>query len=170
MPQDFDVFRAALVALLPRLRAFARFLARDPAVADDLVQDTLLRALRAGGPRDPATDLRLWTFAILRNRFRDQRRRAAVELGALAGMPRDEGHAGNQEAHAALTDLEAALSRLPAVQREALTLVAALGFTVEEAAVVVGVPTGTIKARIARARLRLARTPVRRSEPREACE
>ncbi|WP_245903402.1 sigma-70 family RNA polymerase sigma factor [Humitalea rosea] len=148
------------MALLPKLRAFARFLARDAVLADDLVQDTVLRALRSGRPDDLTTDLRLWTFAILRNRFRDQRRRAAVERVALERqMPTEQGRAGNQEASAALNDLDTALSRLPTVQREALTLVAALGFSVEEAASIAGVPAGTIKARISRARLRLAREP-----------
>lgn len=150
-------FRGALAALTPQLRAFARYLARDAARADDLVQDALLRALEHAGSWQPGTDLRAWLFRILRNVFLDEQRRRGTERRLLAALPEPAPAASAQAAAADLGDLSRALAGLPAAQREALLLVAALGFDVVEAAAITGVAPGTVKARLSRARAALAR-------------
>ena len=149
--------RAALPALLPDLRAFARFLARDPALADDLVQEALLRALRAEQQWIPGTSLRAWVFHILRNIFLEQLRRRGTEKRALERMPAPDETGVPQDAHGEVTDLGRALQVLPLPQREALILVGAHGLSHEEAAVICDVPVGTVKARVSRARAALAR-------------
>lgn len=151
-------FRGALAALLPDLRAFARFLARDPAAADDLVQEALLRALRAEAQWRPGTSLRAWAFGILRNAFYEGRRRAGVERRVLdaVGNGATEATPARQDGRAEVSRLGDALARLAAPQREALVLVAVMGFTHEEAAGVSGVAVGTLKARVSRARRALA--------------
>lgn len=150
-------FRAALAALTPQLRGFARFLARDAARADDLVQETLLRALEHAGSWQEGTELRAWLFRILRNAFLDEERRRGTERRGLAAMPEPQPAAPAQAAAAELEDLARGLSELPAPQREALLLVAALGFGIAEVAAITGAPVGTVKARLSRARAALAR-------------
>ncbi len=157
MKQDADGYREALAALVPQLRAFARFLARDVTRADDLVQDALVRALERQEAWIPGTDLRAWAFRLLRNLFLDQQRRHGVEKRGLATIrPLDQAPA-TQAGRDALHDLDASLAALPATQREALILVAAMELDVAEAAAVIGVPEGTVKARVSRARATLAR-------------
>ncbi|ONG46206.1 RNA polymerase subunit sigma-24 [Pseudoroseomonas deserti] len=149
--------RRLLPGLLPELRAFARFLARDAAQADDLVQEAILRALRAEAQWDPATSLRAWLFHILRNAFLEQLRRRGTERRALERLPPPAAPAASeQEARGEVADLQRAMAALPAPQREALILVGAHGLSHEEAAAVVGAPVGTVKARVARARAALA--------------
>jgi RNA polymerase sigma-70 factor (ECF subfamily) len=150
-------FRAELAALTPQLRGFARFLARDAARADDLVQEALLRALEHAGSWREGTELRAWLFRILRNAFLDEERRRGTERRGLAAMPKPQPPAPAQAAAAELDDLARGVSDLPATQREALLLVAALGFGIAEAAAITGVPEGTTKARVSRARATLAR-------------
>ncbi len=159
MKQQADAYREAIVALVPQLRAFARFLARDVTRADDLVQDTVLRALERQDAWAEGTDLRAWTCRILRNLFLDQQRRRGVERRGLAAMPPPEAMplAPQQSGQDALRDLDAAMATLPAVQREALILVAALEMSPAAAAEITGVPEGTVKARVSRARASLAR-------------
>ena len=157
VPQPADPLRRLLPGLLPELRAFARFLARDAAQADDLVQEAILRALRAEAQWDPATSLRAWLFHILRNAFLEQLRRRGTERRALERLPPPAMPAASeQEARGQVADLQRAMAALPAPQREALILVGAHGLSHEEAAAVVGVPVGTVKARVARARMALA--------------
>lgn len=146
-------FRDGIVALLPELRAFARFLARDRARADDLVQEAVLRAFAARDQFDPETSLKAWTFTILRNFFYEQGRRRKRELEVLedygnSPMP-TSGSNGERDQ---LSDLDRMLWQLPPRQREALMLVGAQGMSYEEAAIICGVATGTIKARVSRAR------------------
>jgi len=158
MANHTDPIRPRLAGLLPDLRAFARFLARDAALADDLVQETVLRALRAEMQWDPETSLRAWLFRILRNAFLEQIRRHGTERRALARMTTPETpQPTTQEARHAVSDLARALEMLPLPQREALILVGAHGLSHEEAAAVCNVPVGTVKARVARARAALAR-------------
>lgn len=150
--------RRELLSLLPELRAFARFLGRDRAAADDLVQDTVVRALAALPQFQPGTSLKAWLFTILRNLFYEQarrRRREAVALGAQ--LPGGEAAHPGQTHHAEVQDLQRMLWRLPPSQREALVLVGAQELTHEEAAAICGVPVGTMKARVSRARCGLAR-------------
>lgn len=149
--------RRGMAALLPELRAFARFLARDPSEADDLVQDTLLRALGAAAQFQPGTNLRAWTFTILRNGFYEQARRRRREARALREHAPEATVAPRQHAHSDIADLDRALWRLSPLLREALVLVGAQELSHEEAAEICGVPVGTMKARVSRARSQLAR-------------
>lgn len=146
-------FRAELIALLPQLRAFARFLARDTAAADDLVQETTLRALAAWRQFEPGTNLRAWLFTIQRNLLRQGLRRQRTS----DQLPPDRSTPPGQEAHMAMGELDRALRRLPPAQREAILLVGAQGFSYEDAAMICGSTTGTMKARVSRARAALAR-------------
>jgi RNA polymerase sigma-70 factor (ECF subfamily) len=156
MTIDHQDFRPALTRLLPDLRAFARFLSRDPAAADDLVQDTLLRALRNEEQWQPGTSLKAWTFSILRNAWFENRRRAAAQKRALDRVTVEEGMPAGQEHRMEMMGLARAMSHLPRDQQEALVLVGALGFSSEDAARVAGVQVGTLKTRVSRARRALA--------------
>jgi RNA polymerase sigma-70 factor (ECF subfamily) len=149
--------RAAIAALMPQLRGFARFLARDAARADDLVQEALVRAMEFQGAGPASTDLRAWMFRILRNCFIDQARRQGTEKRTLDALERGRSQPAAQAGVAELGELGRAIGDLPEAQREAILLVAALEFTVGEAAVALGVPEGTVKARVSRARQALAR-------------
>ncbi len=150
--------REALLALLPDLRAFARFLARDRTVADDLVQDTIVRALRALPQFQPGSNMKAWLFTILRNLFYEQARRRRREAAALdAQFPQEEAGGPSPGDKTDIQDLQRMLWTLPPLLREALVLVGAQGLTYEEAAQIGGVPVGTMKARVSRARTQLAR-------------
>jgi RNA polymerase sigma-70 factor (ECF subfamily) len=152
-----DATRKALTQLLPELRGFARFLVRDRAEADDLVQEALVRALRALSQYRTGTNLRAWVFAILRNAHVEQRRRLRTEATAIAQQFVVEEAIGPAQQHRAhLVDLQSRLWSLSPVLREALILVGAQGLNYEEAAEVCSVPVGTMKARVARARHQLA--------------
>ncbi len=149
--------REDLVAHLPAMRAFARSLAQDATQADDLVQEALLKAWDRFHLYRPGTNLRAWLFTILRNVFYSDRRRAAREVGdadgtLTAGLASKPDHDGRL----ALADFAVAFARLPSDQREALVLVGALGFSVEEAAETCNCATGTVKSRANRARRALA--------------
>ncbi len=147
--------RAALPPCLPALRSHARALCRDRAAADDLVQDTILRALAAEEQWQPGTDLRAWLFTIQRNSWLGGlRRRGREARHAAAAPPPPSSH---QPDTLAVRDLAAAMDRLPAVQREALMLVGGQGMDVLEAAAICGVAPGTIKARLSRGRASLRR-------------
>ncbi|MGB8842830.1 MAG: sigma-70 family RNA polymerase sigma factor [Aliidongia sp.] len=155
MPET-DEFVTGLLANLPHLRAFARMIARDHALAEDLVQDTVMQALAKRSQFHPGTNLKGWLIIILRNRFFNEMRRSSrkceisVEhLGDIAEIN------GGQEINIEIRDFNRAFRRLPAAQREALTLVGASGFSYEEAAEIAGCPIGTMKSRVSRARLDL---------------
>ena len=138
--------------LLGPLRAHARALSRDATLADDLVQETILRALRAEAQFVPGTSPRAWLFTILRNAWLEGLRRHRHEVGeALA----EAAQPAIQPGRDALRGLQVAMAQLPLAQREALLLVGAQGMTMAEAAQVCGVPEGTIKARLSRGRARL---------------
>lgn len=149
-------FQEALVENLPRLRAFAQFLARDRALADDLVQETALRALRNSDKFAPGTNMKAWLATILRNQFYNELRTRS-RMAALADIPHPAGQEGDQDAHLDMRDFERAFGTLPPVQRDALTLVAAKGFSYEEAAEIVGCAQGTVKSRVSRGRSALER-------------
>ncbi len=156
--------RRQIGALLPDLRGFARFLARDRAAADDVVQDALVRALSALRQFEPGTNLKAWLFTIVRNAFYEQARRRKRETQVLEGRPDGpEGADPAQEARAAVTDLQRLIWTLPPLLREALILVGAQELSHEEAAAVCNVPVGTMKARVSRGRAALAET-LRRAE------
>lgn len=149
--------REAVLAAVPSLRAFAISLSGNVDRADDLVQETLLRALVNIASFEPGTNLSAWLFTILRNLFRSEyrKRRREVEDGdgtyaeSLKSQP-------EQEARVEFREFRAALAKLPSDQREALILVGASGFSYEEAAGICGCAVGTIKSRVNRARTRLA--------------
>jgi RNA polymerase sigma-70 factor (ECF subfamily) len=145
-----------MIGLLPDLRGFARFLVKNRAEADDLVQDALVRALGAIEQFDPDSNLKAWLFAILRNTFFEQSRRRRTERAALdrAGTE-EEAVDGNHDGRAALSDLERQIWALPPLLREAVVLVGAQELSYEEAAAICGVPEGTVKARVSRARSQL---------------
>jgi len=151
-------WRQDLIALLPSLRAFAWSLARNGADADDLVQETLLKAWGNRERFTPGTNLRAWLFTILRNTWYTtvgkRRRETPDEDGHFAGALTV---APNQEWRCELTSLKAALDQLPPEHREAIIMVGAAGLSYEEAAEIAGCALGTIKSRVNRARNRLAR-------------
>ncbi len=149
-------WRDEVIALIPALRAFAWSLSHNSADADDLVQDTLIKAWTHRAKFEPGTNLRAWLFTILRNTYYTavvrRRREVPDENGkhaaSLSAPP-------TQDWSVAMHSLQAALARLPAEHREALILVGAAGLTYEEAADVCGCALGTIKSRVNRARARL---------------
>ena len=143
--------------LLPDLRAFARFLVRDRVAADDIVQDSIVRALAAIDQFQPGTNLKAWLFTILRNQFYEQGRRRKREINALQSQF-DAALAVNpaQHARAEITDLQQLIWRLSPLLREALILVGVQEMSHDEAAAICNVPVGTMKARLSRARSGLA--------------
>ncbi|HUZ75073.1 MAG TPA: sigma-70 family RNA polymerase sigma factor [Stellaceae bacterium] len=150
------LFQDTLLENLPYLRAYARRLSRDRAMADDLVQETAFRALCNVDKFMPGTNMKAWLSAILRNQFYDELR-SRSRIAAYAAIPHPTGQAGEQESLLELRDFEQEFAMLPAVQREALSLVGASGFSYEEAATIAGCPPGTIKSRVCRARSTLER-------------
>lgn len=147
--------RRELAGLLPELRAYAQFLVRDPSRSDDLVQDTVVRALASLSQFQPGTSLKAWLFTILRNAFFEQQRRARREVAAMA-MHASVAGGQTQPHHSEITDMSRMLWTLPPLLREALVLVGAQELTYEEAASICDVPVGTMRARVSRARGKLA--------------
>lgn len=149
-------FKRELEEVIPHLRAFARGLCGRPDMADDLVQEALLKAWAAQERFEPGTSMRAWTFVILRNayltdmrrnRFRGEYDESVAERILTAPA--------SQEEPIHLSDLHRALLTLPPERREALLLVGAGGFSYEEAANICGCAIGTIKSRVGRARAAL---------------
>jgi RNA polymerase sigma-70 factor, ECF subfamily len=150
-------FKDDLSAQIPRLRAFAVSLSGSVTLADDLVQEALLRAWANSERFQPGTNLRAWLCTILRDVFYSHHRKRSREVQDSDGeFSRGIAVAGYQESHLDLADLRVALAKLPAEQREALILVGASGASYEEAAIICGVETGTIKSRASRARAKLS--------------
>jgi len=147
-------FQDLLVEHLPHLRAYAMRLTRNRAMADDLVQETAVRALCNIDKFAPGTNMKAWLCTILRNQFYDELRSRSM-ISAYAAIPRPAGHDSEQESRIEMKELEREFAVLPEAQREALSLVGANGFSYEEAAEIVGCPQGTIKSRVCRARLTL---------------
>ena len=156
IPLPDDEFKEQLAQVIPHLRAFGRSLSGSRDMADDLVQETLLKAWAARKRFQAGTNMRAWTFIILRNLFLSQMRRARfkgewddVTAAKILAAP------ASQDRHVELGDLQRALLHLPQPQREALILVGAGGFAYEEAAEICGCAVGTIKSRVARGRVAL---------------
>jgi len=151
-----DNFRDALLAEIKSLRAFAISLCGSAALADDFVQETLLRAWSKSDSFEPGTNLRAWLFTILRNIYYSNYRKRAREVQDSDGVfARRLTVPGDQESHVDLEDFRKALAMLPTEQREVLTLIGASGLSYEEAASICDVEIGTIKSRLSRARSRL---------------
>ena len=156
VPLDDPEFKIQLATVIPHLRAFGRSLSGSRDLADDLVQETLLKAWAARKRFQAGTNMRAWTFIILRNLFLSQMRRARfkgewddVTAAKILAAP------ASQDKHIELGDMQRALMHLPQPQREALILVGAGGFAYEEAADICGCAVGTIKSRVARGRVAL---------------
>jgi RNA polymerase sigma-70 factor (ECF subfamily) len=146
-------FEADLLELAPFLRSFARSLSRNTDAAEDLVQDTMLRAWRARDSYKPGTNLKAWLCMILRSKFYTDRRRAWRQV-SWDQEAAERISAGNpqQVSVVDLSDTVDALESIPAHQREALTLIGAGGFSYREAAVICDCDPGTLKSRVTRAR------------------
>jgi len=146
-------FRTDLLNLIPFLRAFARSLCGHRDFADDLAQDTLVKAWQSQDSFVPGTNLKAWLFTILRNQYYSDRRRAWRQVAwsddAADLIPAQE---GDQESSSDLSDAVRAMWQLSSEQREALILVGAGGFSYEQAAAISGCAVGTVKSRVARAR------------------
>ena len=149
-------FKVQLGQVIPHLRAFGRSLSGSRDLADDLVQETLLKAWAARQRFQAGTNMRAWTFIILRNLYLSQMRRSRFR-GEWDDLVADRILAApaSQDRHVELGDMQRALLHLPQPQREALILVGAGGFAYEEAAAICGVAVGTIKSRVARGRVAL---------------
>lgn len=149
--------REEIVQHLPAMRAFAVSLTHNQALADDVVQDAVIKAWTNFGKFKPGTNLRAWLFTILRNDFYSYRRKRKNEVEDING---DFAHAlAVKPAHDGrlqFLDFLSVFQQLPVEQREALMLIGASGFSYEEAAQMCNVPVGTIKSRANRARRRLA--------------
>jgi RNA polymerase sigma-70 factor (ECF subfamily) len=151
------VLRNDLLAAIPRLRAFAVSLCGRADRADDLVQETLVKAWANLASFQPGTNLMAWLYTILRNEFYTEFRKRRYEVqdedgvfaGRLTAAPTQEGHIEFQ-------DFRAAMARLADDQREALILIGASGLSYEDAAQICGCAVGTMKSRVHRARFRLA--------------
>jgi len=146
-------FRKALLAIIPDLRAFGRSLAGDVDAADDLVQETLVRAWASQRGFDPATNIRAWTFTILRNAHYSRWHKTKREVAWDPELDHRLSSPAAQEAGIAFSDLHHALQSLSVTQREALILVGAAGWTYDEAAAICACQPGTIKSRVSRARI-----------------
>ena len=150
-------FKEQIVELLPSLRAYARSLCGDPVRADDLVQETVLKAWKNRQQFAPGTNLKAWAHAILRNHYFSEWRKRKFECqdvdGALSARLEV---APGQIDRLRFKEFRHHLMALPEAQREALILVGANGFTYEEVAAICGCAVGTVKSRVNRARDRLA--------------
>ena len=153
-----DRFREEMIDGLRSLRAFALTFHKDPARAEDLVQDTMLKAWSKRDQFQAGTNMRAWLFTILRNTYLSERRKLGREVedvdGAYAAAVPTP---APQDSHMDIVDLRSALQQLSDDQREALLLVGAAGFSYDEAARIVGSAPGTVKSRVSRARIHLAK-------------
>jgi RNA polymerase sigma-70 factor (ECF subfamily) len=149
-------FKTDLLAAIPSLRAFAVSLSQNADKADDLVQETLVKAWDKQSSFQPGTNLKAWLFTILRNEFYSQMRKRGREVQDSDGImtARLAVHP-SQHGLLDLEDFRSALQTLPEDQREAIILIGASGFSYEEAAEICGCAVGTIKSRVSRARSRL---------------
>jgi RNA polymerase sigma-70 factor (ECF subfamily) len=150
-------FETELVALIPHLRAFGTSLTGCRTQGDDLAQDTMAKALANRGRFEMGTNMKGWTFMILRNLFYSDKRRSwrstalDPEVAERTLVARDDPTRAIE-----LDELRRALAMLPDDQREALILIGAAGMSYDEVSEIVGVPIGTVKSRVSRARDRLA--------------
>ncbi len=153
-----------LIAAIPRLRRYARVLTGNPTCADDLVQDTLVRAWEKRRLWQSGSDLRAWLFTIMHNVYVNQLAHARREAGnlsldaegtcaAVEQLPTN----GNQLDHIELLELVQRMSRLPAAHREMLLLAAVEELRYDEIAWVLAIPVGTVMSRLSRARAKLRR-------------
>lgn len=156
MTQPQPTFKAALLAALPSLRAFAMSLTGRHDQADDLVQETVMKAWAKQDAFTLGTNMNAWLFTILRNLFYSQMRKRGREVQDVEGAFASRvGVAPSHDGRMDLADFRRALDQLPPDQREAILLIGAAGFSYEEAATICGCAVGTVKSRVSRARSRL---------------
>ena len=152
------VIEADLIALLPRLRRFAFFLAGTSGRAEDMVQDAVMRALENAHRFQAGTNLKAWVFTILRNVFYSDLRKGHGHFQSLENVDALEpAVAPNQDANLEFGEFRRTFERLGDSQRQALFLVGANGLTYEESAKMCGCPVGTMKSRVSRGRRELRR-------------
>ena len=155
-----QAFERELLTLLPRLRRFARALARDAADADDLIQAALERALRAHAQWAPGTRLDSWMMRIVRNCWIDEMRSRVRR--ARTFVPEEEGALVGADTHrdierkVEMNDVDRAMNRLSSEQREVIALVLVEGLAYREAANLLDIPIGTLTSRLTRGRQALA--------------
>jgi RNA polymerase sigma-70 factor, ECF subfamily len=150
-------FRDQLLAEIPSMRAFAVSLCGNFSTADDLVQDSLLKAWGHSASFQPGTNLRAWLFTIVRNTFYSLYRKRSREVQDSDGEYAARlSVAPTQEAAIELSEFRRALAKLSDEHREVLVMVGASGMSYEEFAEICGVAVGTVKSRVNRARARLA--------------
>lgn len=150
-----ETFHDGLMRFLPELTISARRLTRDRSSAEDLVQDTVVRALKGQGRFQPGTNLRAWLYTILRNGWIETCRRSRPHV-SLDQVPAAASVGGApQHAVVELGEVSRAMRTLSGEQRETLGMIAGLGFSYEEAARASGCPVGTVKSRLSRARKHL---------------
>ncbi len=149
-------FKREMLATLPSLRAFAVSLTGKHDKADDLVQDTVMKAWAKQDSFEMGTNIKAWLFTILRNEFYSQMRKRGREVQDSDGIFTENlAQHPSQYGSLDMQDFKKALEKLPDEQREAIILVGASGFSYEEAAEICGCALGTIKSRVNRARQRL---------------
>ena len=153
---DDSSFKSALAGLIPHLRAFARSLCGNAALADDLAQDAMLKAWKSRASFETGSNMKAWTFTILRNLFYSEKRRSwrrqplDPEVAEATLVANDDPSSSME-----LLAVRNALSQLPDDQREALVLATAGGLPYEDIAEICGCAVGTIKSRVSRARIAL---------------
>lgn len=156
MADQTDEFRRNMLATLPQLRAFAVSLTGNYDRADDLVQDTIMKAWGKHDGFEAGTNIKAWLFTILRNEFFSNMRKSGREV-----QDPDNIFTDNMAVHPSqygtldLQDFKKALEKLPPDQREAIILIGASGFSYDEAAAISDCAVGTVKSRVSRARIRL---------------
>ncbi len=150
--------RVEMMAHLPQLRAFARSLTGNRERADDLVQDTIIRALNAEHQFNEGTNLKAWLMTILRNHYINGLRQKKWEGDPLEDLPESMfSTPAVQDDKVALQEVSAVLMKMSPEHREVLVLISAAGLSYEEAAEVCGCAVGTVKSRLNRARIELKR-------------
>ncbi|KAB0536883.1 RNA polymerase sigma factor [Pseudochrobactrum algeriensis] len=156
MAEERDEFKRLMLAALPGLRAFAVSLSGQQDKADDLVQDTIMKAWGKRDSFEMGTNIKAWLFTILRNEFYSQMRKRGREIQDTDGLYTERlAVHPSQYGSLDLQDFRKALNELPDDQREAIILIGASGFSYEEAAEICECAVGTIKSRVSRARVRL---------------
>jgi RNA polymerase sigma-70 factor (ECF subfamily) len=154
--QAISQFNQDIVSLIPHLRAFGRMITQNPDKANDLVQDTIVRALRAEHQFTPGTNMKAWLFTILRNLHVNNLRRNKIRFDSIEDGALDYfAVASNQESHLELKEMQRCMTKLSREHREILILVGASGFSYEEAAEICKCAVGTIKSRLSRGRQEL---------------
>lgn len=149
-------FKQSLVEVLPALRAFARSLCRNATEADDLVQETMLKAWAARNSYIDESNFKAWTFRILRNAlYSNWRKNSRLTQLDDTIYEKTAKATDNAETSLELAEVSEAIRELPLEQREALILIAAGGFNYEEVAAIAGVAVGTVKSRVSRGRSNL---------------